>query len=228
VGDIMKIEYFEEPAPHYIIDDFLTPKAAREILKECVDLEAFFVQSETKAMGDKHLDNCEECKSEADTIRHITRDNQVIYMDKMFANRRSKSKTLNYLHAMIDSIGFNEFAKTSKSIFPILNTTNTSETLISRYGKCEFYGWHKDNSFPVGNRLVTISYYVNKEPSKFEGGKLLLLGGKEIEPKHNRAVIFSSNTIHSVEYVNLAGKAWDEGRFSVQFWVGFDGEFKFR
>jgi Rps23 Pro-64 3,4-dihydroxylase Tpa1-like proline 4-hydroxylase len=52
---------------------------------------------------------------------------------------------------------------------------------------------------------------------------------KEIVPKHNRAVIFMSRICrHAVQYVNLSGKKWDQGRFSVQFWLGFNNINRFR
>lgn len=232
---MQKIEYFTEPFPHFVIDNFLTLKAAREILKECIDLKPFYEQA--KVMGDTHLvpDNCDLCKSKQKTLRHMSRDNETLSLDSMFEKKRHKSPTLEFLEQAITSQTFFTVMDKADSIFPILNQVTTSESMISRYGKCDFYGWHQDND--IGDmrekRVITVSYYINKEPIKFKGGNLLLryddgVKIKEVIPKHNRAIIFPSNKIHAVEYVDLSGKAWDEGRFSIQYWLGFNNMYKFR
>lgn len=234
----MKYEFFDTPVPHIIIDDFLNPRSARDILDEIIKLEPFYEDAKVKGheTNASHIDECEECKINNVNLRNMIRDNKILYLDKTFENKRNQSKTLTYLHfAITDNPEFKMIMEKSPSIFPILSHLNTSETLVSRYGKCDFYGWHTD-SIPniTENRVLTISYYVNKEPNVFKGGSLIFLNNqtkekKIIEPKHNRAVIFSSmDAFHSVEYVDLAGKNWEDGRFSIQFWLGFNNHFKFR
>lgn len=233
----MEIKYFSEPTPHYIIDEFLTPRAADKILEECIDLEPFYEQA--IIVGDhrdaSHPDECQECKENKDKFRNMTRDNQTVVLDSLYENKRNQSVTLKYLHDKLLDVEFTKAMESSESMFPMLNMINSSETMLSRYGKCDFYGWHTDSLTPnTESRIITISYYVNKEPLKFDGGNLMLLYSdgkkkKTIIPKHNRAVIFISNTAtHSVDYVNLTGKKWDEGRFSIQFWLGYNNNFKFR
>lgn len=233
----MIVNYYKDPAPHFIIDEFLTPRAANSILQECIDLQPFYKQA--LIIGELHSepDNCKECKNLVDVFRNNVRDNQTVNLNEIYKpETRSESKTLSYLHhKLLDDREFLKLMENSESIFPITNQVNNSQTMISRYGKCEFYGWHID-TIPnqVASRVITVSYYVNKEPNVFKGGRLLLLDKennthKTIEPKHNRAVIFPSNTaVHAVEYVDLAGKEWSDGRFSVQFWLGFENGFKFR
>jgi len=232
---VQKIEYFEEPFPHYVIDEFLTPRAARDILEECIDLEPFYEQA--KILGDADIvpDNCDTCKTKEKSYRSLTRDNQTISLDKLFFNKRIKSPTLSFLEHAITDPNFIELMDKSKSIFPITNRLFTSESMLSRYGKCDFYGWHRDSALDslVRQRIVTCSYYINKEPLNFDGGRLLLRYNdkvkiKKVEPKHNRMVIFPSDKVHAVEYVNLTGKDWDEGRFSVQHWLGVEGPHRFR
>ncbi len=225
----MEIKFYSDPAPHYIIDDFLNPRAAKEILNECIDLEPFYQQAKITGDGTHapHPGECKLCKKNFDKFRNTIRDNQTIYLDELYKDKREDSKSLEHLHSIITSEHFKKFAENSEHMFPILNYINTSESMISRYGKCDFYGWHRDESIPGPKRVITISYYINKEPLTFDGGDLLMLYSdgikyKEIKPKHNRAVIFTSSAYHSVQYVNLTGKKWEEGRFSIQFWLGFN------
>ena len=117
--------------------------------------------------------------------------------------------------------------------FSLISQVNSSETQLSRYGKCEFYGIHKDNSIEIPQtRILTLVYYVNKEPAKFEGGDLIIYNEKldenlRIKPKHNRAILFESKTKHAVDTVKLNGDFAD-GRFSVNCWLGFENLLRFR
>ncbi len=232
----MNIEYFNEPSPHYVIDNFLTKRIAKLILKECIELQQSYEQAVITNDKTENIDpeHCEDCKANQNLYRNGMRDNKVVYLDLHYKHRK-RSASLLYLEQAVTEFGFMEFIKHSEGVFPYLNHTNTSESLVSRYGKCDFYGWHVDTLPDTYEyRTFTISYYVNKEPLKFKGGGLLLSNGdhktmKRIEPNHNRAVIFPSlSTVHSVEYVDLTGHKWEEGRFSIQHWLGFNNKFKFR
>jgi len=233
----MIVKYFETPCPHFIIDNFLPNRASQEILQEVIDLESQYTQAGVGAIQENlaHKEESETCKLQVDISKNTIRDNQVIYLDHIFAYKRDQSKTLTYLnHKICEDFEFINEMEKANHMFPLINTVNTSETLVSRYGKCDFYGWHYDTLSHRELRLITISYYVNKEPLQFDGGRIMFYNKetkekKAIEPKHNRAVIFmSTNALHSVEHVNLSGKKWEEGRFSVQFWLGFNNQHKFR
>jgi len=233
----MEIQYFKDPVPHFIIDNFLVDRASRAILQEAIDLEPFYNQAKVNghSMEATHIDTCEVCARNNDKFKNTIRDNQTVSLDKLFEGKRDQSKTLTYLHEALSNVQLQYAMDNAEKTFPFFNIVNSSETLISRYGKCDFYGWHTDPIPEAAEaRLVTVSYYVNKEPLNFEGGRLMFLNHKTgeikyIEPKHNRAVIFMSfQAYHGVEYVNLDGKSWDEGRFSIQFWLGFNNRFRFR
>ncbi len=80
------------------------------------------------------------------------------------------------------------------------------ETILSSYGKCDFYGWHTDThpSSPAGRILACVLHW-NTEPQQYEGGELILTG-KTIEdqlaypPVHNTAILFESNKyVHAVD-----------------------------
>jgi SM-20-related protein len=110
-------------------------------------------------------------------------------------------------------------------IFDIINYSTHQQAVISRYGDCDFYKKHQEtHRDQITYRLVTLVYYINRVPEPFTGGSLTFWHGNErlrIDPKHNRAVVFPSFTIHEVESVRLSSDQWEDGRFSINYWLGF-------
>jgi SM-20-related protein len=110
-------------------------------------------------------------------------------------------------------------------IFDIINYSTWQESVISRYGSCNFYKKHRDTRTDhITYLLVALIYYVNRVPQQFTGGSLILWQGTEslrVGPKHNRAVIFPSFTFHEVENVRMRSERWEDGRFSLNYWMGF-------
>jgi Rps23 Pro-64 3,4-dihydroxylase Tpa1-like proline 4-hydroxylase len=104
-------------------------------------------------------------------------------------------------------------------------TTAWQEAVLSRYGNCGFYKRHQDTRRDhITYRLVTLIYYVNTVPEQFAGGHLTFWKGEQqltISPKHNRAVVFPSFTFHEVESVRMCSEKWEDGRFSLNYWMGF-------
>jgi Rps23 Pro-64 3,4-dihydroxylase Tpa1-like proline 4-hydroxylase len=101
------------------------------------------------------------------------------------------------------------------------------ETILSSYGKCDFYGWHKD-VIPAkpASRILTCVLHFNTEPQQYEGGELIL-SGKTIEdqlaypPVHNTAIFFESNkVVHAVDETRHEGE-FKDSRFSINLWLGF-------
>jgi len=226
---MQKIEYYTDPSPHIIIDNFLSDKMARACLKEAIELERHFKQSEPiHKDGEMHQDNCEECTRFRENFRSSFRDTSLVDLDEHFKGKRDKSIILSSIHDLIyKGIDFHLAIKDFPPPFNLLNKTTTTRQTLSRYGKCQFYGWHRDtDSIPQPiERVITIIYYFNKEPPTFKGGNLFFGGEstknyKEVIPKHNRALIFESSRLHAVDTVKLSGN-FDEGRFSINMWFGF-------
>lgn len=225
--------YYDSPEPHIIIDNFLSPKLAQACLEECSRLETFYVPAKTRGVAHAQ-DGCDACLKEIEYDKQKIRQNDVVYLDTLYENKREKSVILKALH---DEVLHPMFLKsiTNKGFFHILNSTNYSETILSRYGMCDFYGYHTDRSLGTNSRLVTLCYYLNNEPEQFEGGELILAGNNlsdtlKIQPKHNRAVIFQSDTTwHAVETVKLLGNKFEDGRFSINFWLSInEGSYKYQ
>ena len=106
-----------------------------------------------------------------------------------------------------------------------MNYATWHEVVVSRYGEGDFYKKHRDTLWDdITRRIVTLVYYVNKEPKGFTGGSLDLWDSTRkisIEPKNNFAVVFPSFAYHEVEMVRMDTERWDMARFSVNYWLGF-------
>jgi Rps23 Pro-64 3,4-dihydroxylase Tpa1-like proline 4-hydroxylase len=228
-------EYFEEPAPHIIIDNFLPDRTARDLLKEWMELEPKFEQAWTTS--DVHtFDGCDECTRLRNINRNFNRDNKVVYLDQEYQKDRTKSITLETMHHMVSTDLIIKAVKKFGNIFPLLEHTTNSQMILSRYGMCDFYGWHID-TIPGkwSERVLTVVYYANNEPAQFEGGELIFGGqedditkNKTVIPKHNRCVIFPSANYHAVNNVKVKDDKHENGRFSLNFWLGFDGGYRYR
>tara|TARA_R110000824_G_scaffold22843_1_gene83009 strand:- start:634 stop:1335 length:702 start_codon:yes stop_codon:yes gene_type:complete len=223
---MQKIDFKESPRPHVVVQDFLAIPAARECLEEAQCLEPVYVDA---GFGNAQTtsDGCEECESQIDIGKKGVRSNQVVYMDGHYKDRRYKSKILQHLEQAIRLPFLLETFKSLPNLFPIILQTTHMETILSSYGKCDFYGWHKD-TMPEkpASRILTCVLHFNTEPQQYEGGELIL-SGKTIEdqlpypPVHNTAIFFESNKcVHAVDETRHEGK-FKDSRFSINLWLGF-------
>jgi predicted 2-oxoglutarate/Fe(II)-dependent dioxygenase YbiX len=214
----MTSAYLDFPAPILIIDEFLSSQDSADCLRECIDLEQSYVPASVGHGAERRQDP---------TIRQ----NKVVKMDEVFGVDRSRSKILTALDSRTNDHDCMQLWNAGYHIFNIVSCANSTETILSRYGHCDFYGKHRDTLFNNANqdavrrRLVTICYYMNTQPERFEGGEIKFYeDGKEvaIHPIHNRAVVFPSSIVHSVANVRLAdSEPFSSGRFSINRWVGF-------
>lgn len=219
----MNISYRDMPIPHVLIDDFLPDKAAKKCLEEFISYEPYYIDA---AVNECQCDDCQE------SAKICQRDNKIFYLDGKV--KPNKSDIIKSVHHALFKTPLTNFLGELGGLFPIIQTCTTTESILSRYGKCDFYGVHTDQmSEKPQTRLLTVVFYVNKENAKFTGGDLNLYDKKgasyiSIKPRHNRCVIFESRMLHSVSSVGLNEESFDEGRFSLNFWLGFDGNLRWR
>jgi 2OG-Fe(II) oxygenase superfamily len=215
----MTIQRPKFPAPLYILDDFFAGDVAAACLEECIALKPVYMPASVGAGKDNRRD-----------VR--IRRNDAVMMDTVFSVDRSRSVILTALDNRIAEQDCRDLWHSGYSIFDVINYANWRETVLSRYGKCDFYGKHQDTIFnkeETGRcerrRLVTVVVYFNTEPERFTGGALSLYDSDQeftIVPKHNRAVVFPSWCWHSVANVELGtDQPWSGGRFSINHWLGF-------
>lgn len=190
-------------APVLCIDNFLTPMEAHLLFQEWNSLlykkATIFDEGQQKVVKN-------------------FRDNDV-------SDLRQNSTTMILIKSKI----WNEECKAlwhkDYTIFDIINYSTYQEGMLSRYGNGAFYNKHQDTRWDrMTYRLVTLVYYLCKEPKQFGGGSLILWDGSNtlsIEPRFNRAVLFPCFVLHEVEKVTMESESWEDARFSLNFWIGF-------
>ena len=210
----MQVTWNNFPVPIVTIDDFLPEADAQRILTECIDLKKFYQPA-------KIFDGPTATK-----VDPTYRKNDVVYLDTLFQGVHENSDILTTMKKAIWGEEAKRVWSKGNTLLEVLNYATHSEAVLSRYGKCDFYGKHRDTRFDhLTYRLVTLVYYVNTIPEKFTGGSLTFWHEDQslkAEPKHNRLVVFPSWTMHEVENVRLPDDAaWEDGRFSLNYWMGF-------
>ena len=214
----MKVERPDFPAPILVMDDFLSEPDAAACLQECIDLKPVY-QPATVGYGRQNRRDA------------VIRRNDVVMMDSVFGTDRSRSKILTLLDARVRSDEMRAVWHKGYYIFDEVNYANWRETVLSCYGRCDFYGRHQDTIFSADDvnvrrrRMVTLVLYLNTYPECFTGGELTIYqDDKEftVKPKHNLAVAFPSFCWHNVASVQMPdGQPWSGSRFSVNHWLGF-------
>lgn len=220
-----QLEYSEKPIPHLIIDNFLPSHTAKEMILEAVKLKDKFTPADI-GTDSQYVDDCEACKKIREINKMVKRKNDVLYL-----SHDDKEPLIfeTAIQKVISDASFQDLVSNLPSMFPIMNNCDSSEAILSRHGMCDFYGWHTDNGgsdLLMKRRIITIIYYFNIEPQKFTGGELILSYPdirtvKTIQPKHNRAIIFPSQHTHCVNTVTLESEDFKDGRFAINYWVGF-------
>jgi predicted 2-oxoglutarate/Fe(II)-dependent dioxygenase YbiX len=201
------------PSPILCIDEFLLAEDAQRVLQECIDLKKVYAPARV-------FDGPNATK-----IDQKYRKNEVVYLDDVFRTAPERSDILTIMKRKIWTDECRSLWHEGYYIFDVINYSTWQEAVISRYGDGQFYDKHQDTRRDqITYRLVTILYYVNTVPQSFTGGSLLLWHGDEnirVEPQHNRAVVFPSFTFHQVEEVRMNNERWEDGRFSLNYWIGF-------
>jgi predicted 2-oxoglutarate/Fe(II)-dependent dioxygenase YbiX len=195
------------------IDEFLPFYDAQSVLEECVNLKEFYTPAGV-------FENSDDTK-----IDPSYRNNEVAYLDSLYRDAPGRSRTLTALRKTIWARECKLLWHEGYTVFDAVNYSTWQEATVSHYGDGAFYKRHRDTKKAgVTHRLVTLVYYVHREPARFTGGDLVIWQGDEsltLQPKHNRAVVFPSFAIHEVERVRMTDGLWESARFSVNYWMGF-------
>lgn len=219
----MDLEIIKEPEI-FILRNFLEPEKNNQILLE--------ITSNKKHFGTATV-------SQQNRIDLKLRNNLSCGYDKLYNynNQQKKSILLEGLYAKFLSQELRDIVFCAKGAINTFPLTQKSEVQASRYGDTgQKYGWHYD-AFDGLHRMVTLVYYVFKEPKKFTGGEIQFSNapcswGKllkckpdpiitTLEPENNMAVIFSSKLAHRV-LPTSSPKSFINGRFSINCWLGIN------
>ena len=215
----MKVEICYNPTFHIIIRDIFTTEDNKEILKEALSLEDNFTDSVIGNDGN---------------IDKEFRSNKTALYDNIYTPplKRNESILLRKLEEIFKNSQIADILASSEYPLTEFARTNIHETQVSRYGDNEQYKWHIDDMGVGQTRKITFVYYFHTTPKKFSGGEfeisnVPIYGGelqckgevKKITVENNMMVIFSSNKAHRV-VPTKSPKAFKDGRFSVNCWVG--------
>jgi len=123
--------------------------------------------------------------------------------------------------AALDAIGMRDFA------------IGEIELEMAAHGDGAFFAPHVDTQLASshsdrGPRVLSAVYYFHALPRRFSGGALRLHpfhpspgldGHIDIEPIHDRLIVFPSSARHEVRRVICPGIGFDDWRFAVNCWV---------
>ncbi|ROZ66372.1 2OG-Fe(II) oxygenase [Ramlibacter sp. WS9] len=195
---------------HYLIPGLLGPDAASGLLNYAIANEARF--QETTVGTDAR-------------VKHTARRSRLLtdigpYRD-MIEKRVAKA-----VPELIDRLGLTPFQATG------------FEVELVAHGDGAFYRRHIDvftgsDRAPgdaAADRLISLVYYLHREPKGFSGGELRLYpqirptdispeGGIDVVPQHDMAVAFSSWLPHEVRAVTCPTGQFGDARFAVNCWV---------
>jgi hypothetical protein len=101
---------------------------------------------------------------------------------------------------------------------------------LTSHNDGEYYHWHTDNgSEATRTRVLSFVYYFHGSPRRFSGGELVVYdgdGSDEIEPLHDRLVLFRSSTKHEVKPVSCSTRLFEDSRFTLNGWLRCEGAWK--
>ena len=188
-------------------NDVLTEKECKNIIKWYED--NISEESDAKVSSDTDYTDGE--------INQEVRNSKLISVpfesdiDLLLSGSVNKCLT-NYIEALSTKVRFNETVNVA-SFFP---TTLTSEQYyINKYYPNQFYDWHMDQGFDIGNleifsRFLSVLIYLNDD---FEGGNTEFTFGY-IEPKQGSCLVFPSNFLYS----HRASPVLSGYKYSVAAW----------
>ena len=205
---------------YYIVIRNVFPK---EINKKILD----------EAISNKKNFNPSSVGGKENNIIKKTRSNISSFYDEVYASDRTKSILLKTMDNFFSHSSIGAILSSSRIPLNEFSGTNVHETQVSRYGNDkQKYDWHCDSSDK--KRIITMVYYMNKEPKKYTGGEIQLsrspcMFGKLVDdkkdntititPENNMMVIFAGNDSHRV-LQTTSPKKFEGGRFSVNCWIG--------
>ncbi len=108
------------------------------------------------------------------------------------------------------------------------------EIQLTAHNDGHFYRVHNDSSGEgFMHRMISFVYYFHRTPKAFSGGELRLYDRdvkdgilrpastyKDIQPLDNSLVFFDSRDMHEVMPVVCPSRAFADGRFTVNGWIG--------
>ena len=192
-----EINYYNEPFPYILIDDFYDQSELDRIWEE---LDYF---CNPKRMGRSSIERG-PATMEGQSINN-TWD---MWLDTFFTSRDSS----NILEVNMKLVNQEIFKNHPHWLCNHIDALNADTTQILYYENNDEYKPHRDLA-----RLPGITWFY-REPKKFTGGNLRFPKfDMEIECKHNRVIVFPSSIYHGVDKIGMEEKDMGKklGRFAM-------------
>lgn len=193
--------------PYWCRETFLGDVLAAELLAHACGADRRFVTS--------RIGSAETARHDpGHRISQVTRE--IGPLAALFRGRIRSS-----VPAALDAIGMRDFA------------VGEIELELAAHGDGAFFAPHVDTQLASshsdrGPRVLSAVYYFHALPQRFSGGALRLHpfhpepgndDPVDIEPVHDRLVVFPSSARHEVRLVSCPGIAFADWRFALNCWV---------
>ena len=174
----------KKPLPYLIVKDYFSKKNVDLMLKELEFLTS------SKKMGYSPPMNMAEG----------TKKNNQIGLDESYRNREV-SDILMSLDKIYDDKKLIEMLFDMSFFYKCWFHTNYDSTLLAYYENSDYYKAHQDMA------VVSIMYWLWKEPKSFEGGNIYLPEYDiKVPVERNQLMIMPSSTEHAVTEVKMKSK----------------------
>jgi len=183
----MKINYFNSPVPHLVVDGFLGARTNQDLLGMIATVEDRMIDAEIIDHGVRRTD-------------HGFRQNLNLWLDTF------DTDTLGIMSIFTEKFFDTRVLEAVNNCPELNHATNTQSRnhnmVLSRFHTHDFYKWHTD-----GGGHATWNYFCYREPRQFKGGDFELSNALYQEPRsdtkiiecvNDRLIIFPAKYQHQV------------------------------
>lgn len=196
-------------APCVVLDEFLAPQEAEELISYTLQREAEFQSSElVSPSGEPGMIDSDHRRSRV--LMDLGKHEEII-LDRI----------RGVLPRVLERLGMEQFPVTQV------------EAQITASNDGDFFRAHSDDSEEIiASRRITFVYFFHGEPRPFEGGELRLHdshreGGQQVSsgtyqtvvPQQNQIVFFPCSLLHEITPLECRSRAFADSRFTLNGWL---------
>ena len=185
----MDFQYYNDPLPHIIIDNFYTPEELKDVW-----LELDFLTHPSKLLTPDLSGSAFVMDDQGNKV--FKKKNKALFLDALYTYRDISNILRHNQKTWEDK--FTQKCADANYLFNYLRTCNSDTTLVSYYEEGDNYAAHSD----VG--AITKLIWLYKEPKQFQGGELSFADfNHTIELKNNRMLMFPACVHHAVSAIKM-------------------------
>jgi Rps23 Pro-64 3,4-dihydroxylase Tpa1-like proline 4-hydroxylase len=192
-----KIEVYKScDLPIVVIDDYFSENSCKNIWRELEYLNdgSNKMRTPDRTGGGYNTVNGEKIylKNNIGTVL------DAVYADKSASNIITETRSIYHAELVSSLIQAHKF-------FKLITNVNNDSTKVHYFENTNYYKLHHDAS------MITVIYYLYKEPKAFTGGDIIFENTLTLECKNNRCLIFPSILSHEVDTVNMLSEFQNQG-----------------